>query len=52
MPRPIGDTTFARILANAPEEDVDEETAFRILAAETEEGETIGHDELLERLGL
>jgi hypothetical protein len=52
MPQPISDAEFARILANAPEEDIDEETAARLLAAEAEEGETMSHDELLRRLGL
>ena len=36
---PISDQEFARLLAEAPEEDVDEETAARNLAAETEPGE-------------
>jgi len=35
-PRPIGDAEFARRLAMAPEEQVDEETMARILAAEAE----------------
>ena len=51
-PAPISDAEFARRLAEAPEEDVDEETTARILAAEAEEGETISHGELLRRLGL
>src|SRR5258708_2998674 len=37
-PKHIGDEEFARRLAEAPEEEVDEETIARILAAETEQG--------------
>ena len=51
-PQPISDEEFVRRLAEAPEEEVDEETTARILAAETEPGETISHDELSRRLGL
>ncbi|MSV32405.1 MAG: hypothetical protein EXQ57_07785 [Bryobacterales bacterium] len=51
-PQPISNAEFARRLVEAPEEDVDEETTARILAAEAEEGETISHEELLRRLGL
>lgn len=51
-PQPISDEEFVRRLAEAPEEEVDEETATRILAAETEPGETISHDELKQRLSL
>ena len=50
--QPISNAEFARRLAEAPEEEVDEETTARILAAEAEEGETISHEELLRRLGL
>jgi hypothetical protein len=50
--QPIGDEEFARRLAEAPEEDVDEETVTRILAAEAEQGESISHGELKLRLGL
>jgi hypothetical protein len=50
--QPIGDDDFARRLAEAPEEEVDQETAARILAAEAEQGETISHDELKQRLGV
>jgi len=50
--QPISDEEFVRLLAEAPEEEVDEETTARILAAETEPGETISHDELSRRLGL
>jgi len=49
---PSGDDDFARRLAEAPEEEVDQETAARILAAEAEQGETISHDELKQRLGV
>jgi len=48
--QPIDDETFALRLAEAPEEEVDQETAARIMAAEAEEGETISHDELKRRL--
>jgi hypothetical protein len=46
------DEEFGRNLASAPEEEVDEETIARILAAEAEEGESISHGELKHRLGL
>ena len=49
---PISDEEFARRLAEAPEEEVDEETIARVLAAEAEQGETISHGELKQRLGL
>jgi hypothetical protein len=51
-PQPIGDDEFARRLASAPEEDVDEETVARVLAAEAEEGEMVSHAELKRQLGL
>jgi hypothetical protein len=51
-PKPIGDEEFARRLAEAPEEEVDEETIARVLAAEAERGESISHGELKQRLGL
>ena len=51
-PHPIGDEEFVRRLAEVPEEEVDKETAARILAAEAEPGETISHAELKQRLGL
>jgi hypothetical protein len=50
--RPIGDEDFARRLAGAGEEEVDEETIARILAAEAEPGENISHGQLKQRLGL
>jgi hypothetical protein len=50
--QPISDEEFARRLAEAPEEEVDEETAVRLLAAEAEQGEVISHDELKQRLGV
>ena len=50
--QPINDEEFARRLAEAPEEEVDEETIARILAAEAEQGENISHGELKQRLGL
>ena len=51
-PQPISDEEFARRLAEAPEEEVDEGTTARILAAEAERGESISHGELKQRLGL
>jgi hypothetical protein len=51
-PPPISDEEFARRLAEAPEEEVDEETIARILAAEAEQGENISHGELKLRLCL
>ena len=51
-PRPISDEEFARCLAEAPEEEVDEDTVARIVAAEAEEGESISHGEMKQRLGL
>ncbi len=51
-PQPISELEFARRLAGAPEEEVDEETAARILAAQAEQGETISHEQLKQRLGL
>jgi hypothetical protein len=50
--QPIDDGEFARRLAEAPEEEVDEETMARILAAEGEIGEGISHGEMKQRLGL
>jgi len=50
--QPISDEEFVRRLAEAPEEEVDEGTAARILAAEAERGEIISHGELRQRLGL
>jgi hypothetical protein len=50
--QPIGDEEFARRLAEAPEEEADEETVARILAAEAEPGEMVSHGELKRRLGL
>jgi len=51
-PQPISDEEFARRLAEAPEEEVDEETMARVLAAEAETGESISHGEMKQRLGL
>jgi hypothetical protein len=51
-PQAISDEEFARRLAEAPEEEVDEETTANILAAEAEHGESISHGELKQRLGL
>jgi hypothetical protein len=50
--QPISDEDFARRLAEAGEEEVDEETVARILAAEAEQGENISHEQLKQRLGL
>ncbi len=51
-PQPISNDEFVRVLADAPDEDIDEETIARLLASEAEHGETISHDELKRRLGL
>ena len=51
-PQPISDEEFARRLAMAPEEEVDEETAARVFTAEAERGEIISHSEMKQRLGL
>ena len=48
----ITDEEFARLVAEAPEEQVNEETTARILAAEAEHGESISHEELKQRLGV
>ena len=48
----VSDEEFARRLAEAPEEEADEETVTRILAAEAEQGEVVSHGELKRRLGL
>jgi hypothetical protein len=50
--QPISDEAFAHRLAEAPEEEVDEETVARIVAAEAEPGASISHTELEQRLGL
>ena len=50
-PPPISSEEFARRLAEASEEDVDEDTVARVLAAETEDGAVI-HADLKQRLGL
>ena len=51
-PQAISNEEFARILADAAEEDVDEETIARILAADAEPGESISHEEMKRQLGL
>ena len=48
----VSDEDFARRLAEAPEEETDQETMARILAAEVEQGEVVSHGELKQRLGL
>ena len=50
--QPISHEEFARRLAEAPEEEADDETVARILAAEAEQGEMISHGELKRHLGL
>jgi hypothetical protein len=50
--QPVSNEEFVRRLADAPEEEVDEESTARILAAEAERGENISHEELVQRLGL
>jgi hypothetical protein len=48
----MSDEDFVRRLAEAPEEDADEETIARVLAAESEPGELVSHGEMKRRLGL
>ncbi len=48
----ISDEEFTRCLAEATEEEADQETVDRILAAEAEQGEMVSHGELKQRLGL
>ena len=48
----LGDDDFALALAQAPEEDADEDTVARILAAEDEPGDVVSHGELKRRLHL
>jgi hypothetical protein len=50
--QPVSDEQWARRLAEAPEEELDAETAARVLAAEAEPGLPISHGELKQRLGL
>jgi hypothetical protein len=49
---PVSDEEFARRLAAAPEEEVDEETALRVLAAEAEPGGSVSHKDLKRQLAL
>ena len=51
-PTSISDEEFVRRLEEASEEEVDEDTTSRILAAEAERGEIVSHTELKQRLGL
>ena len=51
-PQPSSDEDFTRRLAEAPDEEVEEDTITRILAAEADQGENISHAELKQRLGL
>ncbi len=50
--QPVSDEEFVRRLAEAPIEEVDEETVARILAAEAEQGDALSHDALKRRLGV
>jgi len=50
--QPVSDEELVGRLQNTPEEELDEETTLRILAAESEPGENISHRELKQRLGL
>jgi hypothetical protein len=52
LPQPISDAEFTGLLAEAPDEEVDQETVVRIVAAEAEQGESLSHGELKQRLGL
>ncbi|MCX6619273.1 MAG: hypothetical protein NTZ98_24650 [Acidobacteria bacterium] len=47
--QPISDEELAQRLSESPPEKVDDETSARILAAETEQGENVSHDELKRR---
>ena len=51
-PAPLSADQFATLLADASEEEVDEETIARLLAAEAEPGESITHEQFKQRLGL
>ena len=51
-PQAIEDEEFGLRLAMAPEEEADDETVARILAAEAEQGESISHREMKQRLAL
>ena len=48
----ICDEEFVRRLADAPEEDLDDKTIARILAAEAEQGEMASHGDVRRRFGL
>lgn len=48
----VSDDEFNRRLDQAGEEEVDEETVARILAAEAEPGDVISHEGLKQQLGL
>ena len=50
--QPISNEEFVRRLAETPEEEVDDESAARVLEAEAEHGENISHEELVHRIGL
>jgi hypothetical protein len=50
--QPVSDEEFARRLAEAPEEEADQETVACVLAAEAEQGDAISHDALKRRLGV
>jgi hypothetical protein len=47
----ISDEEFVRRLAEVSEEEADDETVARVLAAEAEKGEIVSHNELKQRLG-
>jgi hypothetical protein len=48
----VSDQEFLRTINAAPPLDVDEETAAELRLALSERGETIGHEELKQKLGL
>jgi hypothetical protein len=50
--RPASDEEFTRRLAEVPEEEADDATVARILAAEAEQGESVSHGVLKQRLGV
>lgn len=50
--QPVSNKEFGRRLAEAPEEEIDEESTARVLAAEAEQGANISREELMKKLGL
>jgi len=50
--QPVSNEVFAGRLAEAPEEEIDEDSTARVLAAEVEPGKNVSHEEMMQRLGL